>query len=308
MLKLLEQKTISLSKVAAPGDIAQRQKLPHVQRLAESFKSTGGEPMQPITVCRKTMELVAGADRFAAMLLADVKKARVQFVSGEPRDIERARAIENAVRRHGDQARWVAELARLENLDICPQTSCDSDGKPPHGTKAEVVRRVAEKTGMSEAAVQKSIQRQAAKDAPPDQPPPSQDVAIETFGQPVPKTVQEDVNDCDTGLREIRSIVRQATKKLGELEGVLGRTFLRLREGLRQADYECIAELPVTLCFACKAIPTVRQQCNTCGGRAYVGDGLAKLASPELLEGGAEAGVYYQGKWYSCEKARGLKP
>lgn len=295
-------RTVKVSDIELPEDFDEAEHSPFLGDMAKSYDQTGGQPMEPI-VLDSQLRLRAGRRRVAAAIKRGVKSIDAVMYDGTEEELAKLTDIENAMREHDPAARDAA-LARLVGQKIAerlPPGPRMAAGRPRTAT-GRAVAEVAKETGKPEGTVRRAVERSEKNEEPS-----SIDIPLRSYGVEIPKDVQENGNDCDTGLREIRSIVRTAKRKLGELEQVLGRTFTRIDEGLKQAERECGAELPVALCHACKAIKAVQQQCMTCGKQGYLGHQMAESETlAELKEAGAKAGVYYQGKWCSIEQARNL--
>jgi hypothetical protein len=301
MLMRIGQHTTKLSSIKAPGDIAARQQDPRVIKLANSLEATGGELLHPIGI-DKDHRLVWGRDRLAALLLADIDRARVEVVSGDDADLKRAAAIENYHRRQDNMADLARELVALEQAE--PPEPEPEPEKPKRGRpktpKGRAIDKAAEKLGTTPSAVRNAVARaEAAEETKPT-------LVLESWGQEVPPGIQRAAERTHGALSDLRASIRHGVKMLGYLEAE-GRLFPRIREGLHLAASDCTAELPAALCHACKGIEYAMARCMTCGQRGFVGRGALVGAPEDLLKRGNEAGIFCEGHWYTMEQARRLK-
>lgn len=320
-MKCVGFRLVRLASLKLPGGMrAVRDELATAE-IQSSYEWTGGAPAEPVLI-DSDLRLRAGRHRVAACMNLGSEAIPAMVFEGSEDELARLTDVENAYRRHDPGARDAA-LARLVGAATKTLEPEGGSSKPPIGRpltpEGKAIREVAKATGSSPEAVKSAVRRVKEKERAEEEPeapdPIVVGVKLEGWGLPIPEDVQRNANLADVGLRELRTMVHQAQrglaelrKSMGENEKAKGVAFLRLDEGLKQAAYEASAEIPVAVCYACKAIPAPRSKCMTCYRRGFVGKEQLRAASPEQREKGAKAGVYVDGQWLTVEQARRLKP
>jgi ParB-like chromosome segregation protein Spo0J len=208
------QKTVKLESLNLPGDIRVRMKSEHVIALAESYKSTGGRPMNAPWVDRETGRIVAGRDRTAAMMAAGIKETVVEHVSGDPIDLARATIIGNFHRRLDDRQKLAKQLAeleegRIEEDGIEPKrertkpepkphsaimahsgpelpTESKSHAGRPQAARAKALEKVAEELHITPKAAKRLVQRAEAKEEAIKRLPTVEAVAAKAVAEVAP--------------------------------------------------------------------------------------------------------------------------
>lgn len=329
------QRTVKLDSLKLPGDIRERMKAPHVVALAESYKATGGRPMNAPWVDKETGRLVAGRDRTAAMMVAGIKEAPVEQVSGDPIDLARATIIENYHRRPDDRQKLARELAQLEagkieeeELEeeheektrgaIVPRSGEELHNAQrgrPKTVKARAIERVARELHETPKTVEHLVRRAEAKEKKQAEPPKAEKQAspIKTMGLDVPATVLARAEKEQALIDKMDRLLTDLSRTYTEFEDVRGG-----RAGLRAGQYHASALRdavtafkvirgcrPASVCPHCKAIPDLQKACGACRAAGFVGESDLERVEKCLLVEGDEAGVWVNGKWRTLISLRG---
>jgi len=336
------QRTVKLESLKLPGDIRERMKAPHVVALAESYKATGGRPMNAPWVDKETGRLVAGRDRTAAMMVAGIKEAPVEQVSGDPIDLARATIIENYHRRPDDRQKLARELAQLEEGNIVEEELERNEpekGKPTHQVisgrsgqilptaakagpgkpktiKAKAIERVAAELHETPETVRHLVRRAEAKEkkqANPPKPAPKPASPIKTLGLDVPAEVIARAEKEQALVDKIDRLITEINRTYTEYETMRGG-----RNGLRTGQHHATAlrdavtafksirgNRPASVCPHCKLWPELQKTCAACRGAGFVGDADLERVEKVLLVEGDEAGVWVNGKWRTLISLRG---
>jgi ParB-like chromosome segregation protein Spo0J len=116
-IKWAGTKVIQLDTVKLPVGFAKRKKEPHVKELARSIER-GGVISLPV-VRAKPRELVAGGDRFAALMLLGITRHEVRLVEGTDQELRILTLEENVRRRRNDDYNALTrELVELTGEQI----------------------------------------------------------------------------------------------------------------------------------------------------------------------------------------------
>lgn len=293
---------VALKNIIAPGDLAARQKQPHVIALADTFRRYGGRPGNVMWVFKraKGWELNAGRDRFAALMLIGAKRDIVrEILEASREELADLEEIENLYRRPiPDRDRLVAAhvakvAARIEvERSNTGQPSAIQESKPgPKQTaKGEAREKVAAGMGTSPEAVRKAEQRAAAKErdeagaAPADAgrsgpgvPPPPP--PVDCYGHDLPAHVRDDATPAVAAARKIDQLLRQAQALAADLLGVVAD---RIRAQLHDVAALVRAEALTHLCPYCKGKFVKGKPCRACNGVGAVARGVFESAPAEL--------------------------
>ena len=276
-------KSISTAKIIAPGDLRARQKSTDVKDLAASIKKLGDEPIHAITARRtkRGWEIVAGRDRYAALVLLKAKSTWVHVVvEATPLELIEAEIHENLRRRVVDRDKLVASLVeRTEKLlgEIPHNLNGNSPRQGrPKTARGEAREIVAKAEGTTTEAVRAAEYREARDEGPagnrdekaaPPAPP------IETWGLPLSAEAAYLLVDEIEGLKEIDHLGRRAQVAVTKLVNA------RLPEAHAQRILSVAHELgvlaravmPAAICPYClNGARSTPVGCNTCGATGYV--------------------------------------
>lgn len=297
---------IPFDQLILPGDFPRRLKAKHVKELAESLESDGliNIPL----VDKATGELVAGADRVAAMRLNGLDKIPCLYgdfrgPAGQLR-MRRLRAVENARRRCSSEERdsWLRELVavakeekRLAELEAkATAERPKAVGAAPKPERA-AIREVAAETGLSERTVERAIRRQHEDDAPAqeadtEEAPEPQDGEDESPPPCVPLLGVDPPPGWLEQVAEVQSAVDMADAAAQRLQRELKRLetlpfshslFQRLYDAAHTLAVDVRAARPVSVCPWCKL---AFGRCTACEGRGYMRDSQAEGCPRELLD------------------------
>lgn len=291
-MKWLAVKRVTLARVIVPGSFTKRLKQPHVKELAKSIQESGVIALPVISTAN---ELVAGGDRFAALMLNGTKAHDMRVVEGTPRELELIQIDENLKRRQDD--RDVLIKRRVELGGELPVEPTGKAGRPKtsHGAARE---QVARELGSTPEAVRSAERRATAKDEP-DDPSPSVNQAppVITWGVPIDHLKEEfgAIRLAQVALKETDRHLKQAQRALTTLDGQQGSIghalYYRLKEAVHGAADTVRRAIPDALCPYCKGMLHRRNTCSGCSGFGYVGNDALDGVAPELLKVGADAVV-----------------
>lgn len=336
------QRTVKLDSLKLPGDIRERMKAPHVVALAESYKATGGRPMNAPWVDKETGRLVAGRDRTAAMMVAGIKEAPVEHVSGDPIDLARATIIENYHRRPDDRQKLARELAQLEeghiveeelerqesqkenpthqvisgrSGQILPTAAKPAVGKPKT-TKTKAIERVAEELHETPETVRHLVRRAEAKEkkqADPPKKPEKPASPIKTLGLDVPAAVLDRAEKEQALVDKLDRLITEINRTYTDYETIRGgRSGLRAGQHYASALRDAVTAFksirgnrPACVCPHCKLWPEIQKTCAACRGAGFIGEADLERVEKVLLVEGDEAGVWVNGKWRTLISLRG---
>lgn len=306
-------KEVPIKRLKLPGDIKERQRARHVAELAESFKeATGGEPGNMPWVTAE-MEIVAGRDRIAALMLLGKKKAWVRVGVFTRRELTLAEVHENVYRRADDRNALLARLIRETELEIAAQEgerlsgtdvpkttarqSKDSGemGRPATSHSA-AIRQVAAETKIAPETLRKAEQRARAKDgdgaaqsgsagnspasplAGEAAPPP-----IRTFGVPLAASTLVLATKQQAAVDALDGILRRAQAACGDVATAgLGALAERLRSELHRMAAELRQDRPAALCPVGKG--SCSRACQRCHGTHLVPERQLADLPAELLD------------------------
>jgi hypothetical protein len=280
---------VAARSIIAPGDLRQRQKQPHVVALAETFRRFGDRPGNRCWVVKRSKgwELVAGRDRFAALMLNESKRVPVEeVVDATPDELADLEEIENLYRRPVKDrdaliAAHVAKVAaRLEAERGGSGTAVPKPNGRPKTVKAEASEKVAAAMQSTPAAVRQAVKRAEAKerdgaggptvpmgqsgDARPSTgaPPPP----IDTYGHPLPDDVRDLVVPVVDAMRVINAKLVAAQGCVSVLSTLVGADQAveqRIREAIHDAAAFTRSRTPTHLCPYCLGKKPARG-CTVC--------------------------------------------
>jgi hypothetical protein len=323
------QKIVKLESLKLPGDIRVRMKEPHVLALADSYKATGGRPMNAPWVDKETGRVVAGRDRAAAMMVAGIKESHVEHVSGDPIDLARATIIENFHRRLDDRQKLAKQLAEIEEGQIQQE---DADPKPakdgesrsaqfragsannsspapknrkgrPSGSRSKALGKVATNLGITPSAARALVRR--AEEKEPEKQEAAKPVAppVKTFGQAIPPEILARIEKEQGLIDKIGKLLAEAKRVYTELESLRGVARFEGNRHIGSSFRTAINELnalkltrPESVCPYCKMVPELMKSCASCRGHGYVDVLGIKDVHPAYLQEGDDAIVAAGGK------------
>lgn len=178
-MKWLGVKRVAIKSIVLPGNFAATKAAPRISDLATMIRRTDGPIHFPV-VEAKSMRLLAGHDRIAALMALKEKRVEVRMWEGDADEFPEVQAIENVARRHDDRPSLIAELARIDALRDAPQASETEDltqetvsrrrdtagrvKEPPQTKAAETNKRVAAAAGVSVKTVRNAKAAAKSKD------------------------------------------------------------------------------------------------------------------------------------------------
>jgi hypothetical protein len=286
-----------------PGDFAKTLNNAHVDALTESIRERG--QITPVIAQRdgKRCHLVFGRHRLAAclrlkrriwVLLADSRAEAVDFAAEQlrrQRTIEELRALTTQLIRNAENQPEQKPAVRRSGRRKSPER--------------QAIREAARIAGVSEDTVERAVGSQRAPKVgavEAEAEPPVDDRGIE-----IPEDRVDDWNELrglfETFDRSYQNIQAQITrvKKNARPDGDVARYLAlahlqRLEELAHELAAAARAVAPWALCPFCKLLPTLRANCNGCGGSGFAPHSWHNGAVPkELLATGTDAGVLLQG-------------
>jgi len=302
--------SVKVKSLKLPGDIQQRKARPHVIELAESIKQrTGGRPIHLPTVEYPSMQLIAGRDRVAALLINGARSIEVQLVSQvtdkERRDLERD---ENIHRRVDDRDALIRQRVAEREAEIEEaRRDVPPEPKPgrPKTARGEARDQVARELGTTPDAVRVAEARAAAAEEDEEIPNKSSESPppVETYGLTLVTDAEaEQLRQVQAAIDEADQALRRAQAALKRVEGVpLFRGAQQLLARVHEVAGEVRAKRPEAACPWCKRLPGLR--CNGCGDSGFVGPIVEQAIADELKLGGDQAMVVVHGRLVPYAKA-----
>lgn len=291
-MKLGDVKNVSIKSLIGPGNVRERQQTDDVISLAASLKALGGAPLHPLCVVagKKGLEIVAGRNRYAALLLNGSKTARVQEVlDANPVELLWVEIHENLERRHDDKnALTKALIDKAEGVVIksrgrvSGQMSQNSEGRPK-SSRQEAREIVADASGEDVATVKKRDQRaQAREEGAASGQRQSDSIAeggarssdasplppIETYGHELPGHVALNLQVPLATFKKIDRLLIEAQKACADfgMTNFSPVVAARIKEALHDAAARVRHEMPTHLCPKChgRSLPTTGPFCGLC--------------------------------------------
>lgn len=173
-MKWLGTKVVQLGDLRTPDDWQARLDAERNRYLGASIVQTQGPIHLPV-VEAATGEIVAGADRIAAQVVAGTTSFEVRLWSGSPAERDTVRAHENRYRRPPTAAETKALVdARAALIAEALPDSQRRDTVPGHGvrkgTKAAARHDISDARGVKVESVRKQEQRARAKERTAQEP------------------------------------------------------------------------------------------------------------------------------------------
>ena len=298
-MKISGTKTIDISALDLPGDIAKRRKSPRVKELADSIRAHG---LAHLPVIDPSNRMVVGRDRIAALMELGQATVEVRVATGTPDELKALELTENIHRRRDDldamRAQYVDVLERIISSQKARERPADASGPGrPQTPRGEAVDAVAAASGVSRDAIRKSVARAEADEGddpegPADygpMPPP-----VETWGVPVEHLAQEFAEvrlvqaACDEASRHMKA-ARSAIGALKDGGKLAQEMYSRMFRDVDGAEREVKFWRPKYLCPYCKGLLHRRAKCTGCAGCGYLGQQAIEGIAQELQRTGKDA-------------------
>lgn len=296
-----ERRTVTLDELRLPPDWDERLAAAHVSELAASIKQTGGRPINLPTIEAASMEVVAGADRLAALVVGGETRFEVETWSGSAAEKEIVRCSENAKRRQ-DADKWVKRLVdaiearRAEEKEFQDKPSGNAGGKKkegrPRSSRGESRREAAALLGRSPEAVRKADERASVPDLAPEIQPDPREPVIDLHALREGETVPLDVDRDSRELREAlddasryaqaaqRAIDRAAALRKSIADGPFAGTLMLDQvdaEAARKTAHDLFRQIalmnPASLCRDCRG-GEWKRTCTLCLGNGFLTAGV----------------------------------
>lgn len=297
-MKFTGSRTIKLSALRLPGDIARRRKAPHVKELAASIKANG---LAHLPVVDSTFSPVVGRDRIAALLELGHKTTEVRTVEGTADELEALEIAENLHRRRDDvdemRSRYVAVMERQLVEVASTNSPLHRDVGRPATPRGQAINEAAKQEGVTPRAVRDSLARVEAKAAEVEEPEePEQTDPVEMWGLRVDGREQEfaQVRQVQEVLRAADTALKAALRAVASLKDgpkICEIAYYRVRQGVQLAADTVRRSIPTHLCPYCKGMKNRTPKCTGCAGTAYTGGDIADHIGPELKRRGMQAMV-----------------
>jgi hypothetical protein len=276
---------VALRSIAGPGDVKQRQAAAHVQELARDIRELGDEPINAPAVVKaaKAWKLIAGRDRYSALLLNGAKRCWVRVIDeATPQELHDLEVSENLHRRVDDRDKLIAERVRQVAARVVAErvgsvTNVTKLAGRPKSAEGEARERVAAALGTTPEAVKQALHRAKERDeagegvvslatrgAGPSVPPPP---PIDLHGHELPDHVSIGLPIIVGAFDKADRLLRQAQAAIGELgmtsfsPGVVA----RLKSTLHDLAAEVRAATPTDLCPYCNGNLEACQACHGLG-------------------------------------------
>ena len=280
-------KTVNLAKIRAPGNLRKLVETDSVKEIADSIQKFG--MLYPPTINKTTGEIVSGRSRVAAHFLLKRSTIEVCYVTVEQLHARALEIVENLCRRHESKQKQ-ASLAR-ELVQIFEQEEAAKDRKkknskpakrasgnkrgPEASPRRRAVKRAAEATGKSVAAVQRSVQRAAEEERT------SEDEKEKIIEEPSVLTFELDVDpNFLLAIRSLQEAIDLTYANLLEAQRRMSRlakanvpmqvSTQELRRTWQTVAAATKGERPIAICPGCKLIETLTPECSFCLGVGYV--------------------------------------
>jgi hypothetical protein len=290
-------KRVAVDRVLAPGGIERIRKESHTISLGASFEATGNLPADPIICEYATGKLLGGRHRFAAALNEGLKTVWALLLEGTPEELEQACLVEQIRRRKPTDAE-IARLLELEHPtpeqtfpDVDDEDEDEEEAKPKRGSRLAAIKRVAEMTGRTPAAVKQAAHRAGIEDDGYSTEALAR--CLNWLGLPVDEEVETLAYSEHVFLEGIE-------KTLVKLQGDWtrhGGSYPQLKIALHLAATESRRVSPHSVCPHCKLIHSLRPGCLACRGLGYLTMAQMAAIPTALLATGADAGVFVEGKF-----------
>lgn len=317
-MKWLATKRIAIKSIVLPGNFAATKAAARIADLATSIRETDG-PIQPPVVEAKTMRLIAGHDRIAALMMLREKHVEVRTWQGTEQELRIVQLDENLRRRHDDRNALISERARVEAGVIVENTSAEGGTAVPpmQSVKSEARKRVAKVAGVTPAAVRKAEQRAAAKVEEASAAPVAEGDAVDVgaalaaplpdgfnaFGLEVRPEHRERIVELAQALTAWEQSTRRVLTELARLEKVANPPLLSrqqaesIRDKAHALGHVIREAMPTSLCFYCKNDDRSAVDCAACGATGLAGRHAGDNVPPELKTTGANARIAVDGRF-----------
>lgn len=311
-----DPRTVATKRIVGPGDVKARQKTLGVINLAGDIEELGGRPIHPIVVkkVRVGWQIIAGRDRYAALLLAGIKSTPVSVVeSATEQELHNLEVSENLHRRVDNRDEMIAERVRkVAERVVRERASSDTNvSKPgrPKTAESEARERVAAQLGTTSGAVKEAVRREKVREegavgrmptdasgthsegcTRPGPPPPP----IDLHGHPMPPQLL-DVAGLVKQFAKLEAAARAALEEANNLGlfASMSPDTVQLLTGVFEAALAASrAGKPTDLCPRCKGTEGVK--CKTCHEARWV---TAQVYADATAE---------KGGWTAEEQAAGL--
>jgi ParB-like chromosome segregation protein Spo0J len=289
-------KRVRITEIVKPGGWRAAMKAPHLAGLMQSIRERGTVLHAPI-IRKSTMEIVAGADRIAALDALGAEWVEVRMWDGTDAEMLAVRRDENLRRRQFSAAELAAmaddttsELSTAselsDNVEELEEKRPPKKRKPgrPKTPRAAAIEDVAAKAGVSVKTVERAVAKEAEKHEPPPKPP--------SMDLPAPAALLR------AGLLEVSGLLVRAQGRLTALLKELPvkhaehADLAPLHRQIHAAAVKVRDAVPARVCIYCKLVKGQTEHCAACKGVGYSLDVQLRDAPKELLREGDAAGIF----------------
>lgn len=322
-MKWLGVKRIAIKSIVLPGNFSATKAAPRITALATLVRRTDGLIHHPV-VEAKTMRLLAGHDRIAAVMQLGDKHVEARIWEGTPQEFREIQVIENLGRRADDPNALTAELVRIEAGIIAEQRVEGGSSDPPsQSVKHEARKRVAAAKGITPEGVRtaekrdKAKQRAAAKveeasaakvaegdavvsDAALAAPLPE---GFNAFGLEVAPDHRERIAELAQALGAWSRMTTNLLTELARVAKVANPPLLSrqaaeaIKDKARALGHVIREAIPTSLCFYCKNDDRAVVDCAACGATGLAGRHAGDNVPPELKTQGVKARIALDGQF-----------
>jgi hypothetical protein len=312
---------VPMSKIVGPGNVKQRQASAHVQELAADIRELGDEPINAIAARKgeRGWEIVAGRDRYSALLLNKAKRTWVHVVETATRqELHDLEVSENLHRRVDDRDAMIRDRVRKVAERVTSERSSVTDvpKQPGRPKSAEGVarERVAASLGTTPAAVKQAEHRAKVREegaarevvgngaGAPTQSAlgasPAPSLPVETHGRAFPFGWVPRAEIVQEALGEVNAAAIKALVALRKLDGTSAAgigdwrpsVLQKLRELAQALGAEARMAKPAHACVCCEKGNGGNTGCKLCGGlERTLTEEQWKALPPEQREPGVHA-------------------
>jgi hypothetical protein len=272
-------KRVRITEIVKPGGWRAAMKAPHLAGLMQSIRERGTVLHAPI-IRKSTMEIVAGADRIAALDALGAEWVEVRMWDGTDAEMLAVRRDENLRRRQFSAAELAAmaddttsELSTAselsDNVEELEEKRPPKKRKPgrPKTPRAAAIEDVAAKAGVSVKTVERAVAKEAEKHEPPPKPP--------SMDLPAPAALLR------AGLLKELPVKHAEHADLAPLHRQIHAAAVKVRDAV-----------PARVCIYCKLVKGQTEHCAACKGVGYSLDVQLRDAPKELLREGDAAGIF----------------
>jgi hypothetical protein len=264
-------KRVRITEIVKPGGWRAAMKAPHLAGLMQSIRERGTVLHAPI-IRKSTMEIVAGADRIAALDALAAEWVEVRMWDGTDAEMLAVRRDENLRRRQFS----AAELAAMAD-DTTSELSTASE-------LSDNVEELEEKRPPKKRKPGRPKTPRAAAIEPPPKPP--------SMDLPAPAALLR------AGLLEVSGLLVRAQGRLTALLKELPvkhaehADLAPLHRQIHAAAVKVRDAVPARVCIYCKLVKGQTEHCAACKGVGYSLDVQLRDAPKELLREGDAAGIF----------------